>query len=267
MAFTRGPGLLGSLLVGASFAKSFAQSLGVPLVEVNHLQAHILALFIDDAVSEKPEFPFLVLTVSGGHTMIVRVEDYFEMKILGQTIDDAAGEAFDKIGKILGLGYPAGPEIDRLAKAGNPTAFTFGKPKVDGYDFSFSGLKTSVLYFIEKQMKSNPNFIRENLADLAASVQKSIIDVLMQKLEKAAEDSGITRIGLAGGVSANSGLRQALTDFGEKTGRKIYIPKFEYTTDNAAMVAMTGALKYERKMFSPLSIAATARYTLDEANL
>lgn len=267
VAFTRGPGLMGSLLVGASFAKSFAQSLGVPLIEVNHLQAHILALFIKDAVPETPDFPLLVLTVSGGHTMIVLVEDYFRMKILGTTIDDAAGEAFDKIGKIMGLGYPAGPEIDRIAKNGNPKAFIFSKPKVEGYDFSFSGLKTSVLYFLNKQMKDHPNFIQENLEDLAASVQKSIIDILMQKLKMAAEDLGIARIGLAGGVSANSGLRAALEDYGQKTGRKIFIPKFEYTTDNAAMVAMTGSLKYKRQMFSPLTVTATARYPLQEANL
>ena len=206
IGFTRGPGLLGSLLVGTSFAKSLAMSLDVPLIEVNHLQAHILCHFIEDANPMPPKFPFLCLTVSGGHTMIVLVKDYFDMEIIGKTIDDAAGEAFDKIGKIMGLDYPAGPIIDKLAKLGNPDAFTFGKPKLENYDYSFSGIKTSVLYFLQKQLKENPNFIQENVENLCASVQKTIIDVLMKKLEKAAKDYDVKEVAIAGGVSANSGL-------------------------------------------------------------
>jgi N6-L-threonylcarbamoyladenine synthase len=200
IGFTRGPGLLGSLLVGTSFAKSLAMSLDVPLIEVNHLQAHILCHFIEDANPMPPKFPFLCLTVSGGHTMIVLVKDYFDMEIIGKTIDDAAGEAFDKIGKIMGLDYPAGPIIDKLAKLGNPDAFTFGKPKLENYDYSFSGIKTSVLYFLQKQLKENPNFIQENVENLCASVQKTIIDVLMKKLEKAAFDYDVKEVAIAGGV-------------------------------------------------------------------
>ena len=264
VGFTRGPGLLGSLLVGTSFAKSMAMSLEVPLIEVNHLQAHILAHFIADANPQPPKFPFLCLTVSGGHTMIVVVRDYFDMQIVGKTIDDAAGEAFDKIGKIFGLDYPAGPIIDKLAKSGNPGKFSFGKPKVDGYDYSFSGIKTSVLYFIQKESQKNPDFIKENLNDLCASVQQSIIDILMQKLVKAAEDFGIQEVAIAGGVSANSGLRAAMKQQKEARGWKTYIPKFEYTTDNAAMIAMTAALKKERGQFADLSTAATARYDLEQ---
>ena len=205
IAFTRGPGLLGSLLVGTSFAKSLAMSLQVPLIEVNHLQAHILAHSIEDANPNPPKFPFLCLTVSGGHTLIVLVRDYFDMEIVGRTIDDAAGEAFDKTGKILNLDYPAGPIIDKLAKEGNPKAFQFNKPKMDGFDYSFSGLKTSILYFIQKEEKKNPNFIEENLNDICASVQKTIIDILMDKLEKAAVEYNVKEIAIAGGVSANSG--------------------------------------------------------------
>lgn len=264
IAFTRGPGLLGSLLVGTSFAKSLAMSLNLPLIEVNHLQAHILAHFIEDANPVPPKFPFLCLTVSGGHTMIVLVKDYFDMEILGKTTDDAAGEAFDKIGKILGLDYPAGPIVDKLAKEGNPNAFTFGKPKMEGYDYSFSGVKTSVLYFIQKEVKKNPDFISENLNDLCASVQKTIVDVLMEKLEKAAKDLNIREVAIAGGVSANSGLREAMKKNAEKLGWNIYIPKFEYTTDNAAMIALVGKLKYERGEFADLSVAATARYDMEE---
>ena len=260
VAFTRGPGLLGSLLVGTSFAKSFAMSLGVPLIEVNHLQAHILAHFIEDANPNPPKFPFLCLTVSGGHTMIVLVKDYFEMEIIGKTTDDAAGEAFDKIGKLFGLDYPAGPIVDRLSKEGNPEIFKFNKPKLSGYDYSFSGIKTSVLYFIQKKVKENPDFIQENLKDLCASVQKTIIEILMEKLEKAAEDFGIKEVAIAGGVSANSGLRAAMEQNRDRLGWNIYIPKFEYTTDNAAMIAMVGKLKYERGEFADLSVAATARY-------
>lgn len=264
IAFTRGPGLLGSLLVGTSFAKSLAMSLQVPLIEVNHLQAHILAHFIEDANPNPPKFPFLCLTVSGGHTLIVLVRDYFDMEIVGKTIDDAAGEAFDKTGKILNLDYPAGPIIDKLAKEGNPKAFQFNKPKMDGFNYSFSGLKTSILYFIQKEEKKNPNFIEENLNDICASVQKTIIDILMDKLEKAAMEYDVKEIAIAGGVSANSGLREAMNERVEKLGWSVYIPKFEYTTDNAAMIAMVAKLKYDRKEFADLSIAATARYDIVE---
>lgn len=265
IGFTRGPGLLGSLLVGTSFAKSLAMSLDVPLIEVNHLQAHILAHFIEDANPVPPKFPFLCLTVSGGHTMIVLVEDYFDMKIIGKTIDDAAGEAFDKIGKLFGLDYPAGPIVDRLAKTGDPHAFTFSKPKMDGYDYSFSGVKTSVLYFIQKELKKDPEFISKNLSDLCASVQKTITETLMLKLEKAAAEYQISEVAIAGGVSANSGLREAMLTNKEKLGWNIYIPKFEYTTDNAAMIAMVAQLKYERGEFSDLSVSASARYDLEES--
>lgn len=260
IGFTRGPGLLGSLLVGTSFAKSLAMSLGVPLIEVNHLQAHILAHFIDDANSRPPEFPFLCLTVSGGHTMIVLVKDFFDMEIIGKTIDDAAGEAFDKIGKIFGLDYPAGSVIDRLAKQGNPDTFQFNKPKIEKYDYSFSGVKTSVLYFIQKELRKNPNFINENLNDLCASVQKAIIDILMDKLQKAATTLEVNEVAIAGGVSANSALREAMYAHAEKLGWNVYIPKFEYTTDNAAMIAMVARLKYERGEFADFNISATARY-------
>jgi len=262
IGFTRGPGLLGSLLVGTSFAKSLAMSLNIPIIEVNHLQAHILAHFIEDANPVPPKFPFLCLTVSGGHTMIVMVKDYFEMEIIGKTTDDAAGEAFDKIGKIFGLDYPAGPIIDKLAKEGNPDVFKFNKPKLENYDYSFSGIKTSVLYFIQKEIQKNPDFIKENLNDLCASVQKTIVEVLMNKLEKAAKELDINEVAIAGGVSANSGLRNAMKENAEKLGWKIYIPKFEYTTDNAAMIAMVAKLKYERGEFTDLSVSATARYEM-----
>lgn len=262
IGFTRGPGLLGALLVGTSFAKSLAMSLDVPLIEVNHLQAHILAHFIDDANPTPPNFPFICLTVSGGHTMIVLVKDYFDMEIIGKTIDDAAGEAFDKIGKIMNLDYPAGPIIDKLSKNGDETAFQFNKPRLENYDYSFSGLKTSVLYFLQKELKKNPNFITENLENLCASVQKTIIDILMQKLEKAAHDFGVKEVAIAGGVSANSGLRKAMQKRAEKLGWKVYIPKFEYTTDNAAMIAMVAKLKYERGEFTDLKTSASARYEM-----
>ena len=262
IGFTRGPGLLGSLLVGTSFAKSLAMSLDVPLIEVNHLQAHILCHFIEDANPMPPKFPFLCLTVSGGHTMIVLVNDYFDMEIIGKTIDDAAGEAFDKIGKIMDLDYPAGPIIDKLAKLGDENAFTFGKPKLENYDYSFSGIKTSVLYFLQKQLKENPNFIKENVENLCASVQKTIVDVLMQKLEKAAKDYNVKEVAIAGGVSANSGLRNAMQKNVEKLGWNVYIPKFEYTTDNAAMIAMVAKLKFERGEFTDLRTSATARYEM-----
>ena len=264
IGFTRGPGLLGSLLVGTSFAKSMAMSLNVPLIEVNHLQAHILAHFIEDANPMPPKFPFLCLTVSGGHTMIVLVKDFFKMEIVGKTIDDAAGEAFDKIGKIFNLDYPAGPIVDRLAKKGNEKAFEFNKPKLSDFDYSFSGIKTSVLYFIQKEIKKNPNFVEENLTDLCASVQRNIVEILMEKLEKAAEHFGIKEVAIAGGVSANLGLRKAMQKNAEDKGWNIYIPKFEYTTDNAAMIAMVAQLKFERKEFADLSISATAKYDLEE---
>lgn len=264
VGFTRGPGLLGSLLVGTSFAKSLAMSLNVPLIEVNHLQAHILAHFIDDANIMPPKFPFLCLTVSGGHTMIVLVKDYFDMEIIGKTIDDAAGEAFDKIGKIFDLDYPAGPIVDRLAKTGDKNSFKFNKPKLEQYDYSFSGIKTSVLYFIQKEVKKNPEFIKENLADLCASVQKSIVEILMDKLEKASKELNINEVAIAGGVSANSGLREAMQQNAEKLGWNIYIPKFEYTTDNAAMIAMVAKLKFDRSEFADLSVSATARYDIEE---
>lgn len=262
VGFTRGPGLLGSLLVGTSFAKSLAMSLDVPLIEVNHLQAHILAHFIEDANPNPPGFPFLCLTVSGGHTMIVLVKDYFDMEIIGKTTDDAAGEAFDKIGKIFGLDYPAGPIVDRLAKNGNADSFKFNKPRLENYDYSFSGIKTSVLYFIQKELKKNPDFISENLDDLCASVQRSIVEILMEKLEKAAKDLDIKNIAIAGGVSANSALREAMQKNEETLDWNIFIPKFEYTTDNAAMIAMVAQLKFERKEFADMSVSATARYDL-----
>lgn len=262
IGFTRGPGLLGSLLVGTSFAKSLAMSLNVPLIEVNHLQAHILAHFIDDANPMPPKFPFLCLTVSGGHTMIVLVKDYFDMEVVGKTIDDAAGEAFDKIGKILNLDYPAGPIIDKLAKEGNPNAFQFNKPRLENYDYSFSGIKTSVLYFIQKEVQKNPQFIKENLNDLCASVQKCIVEILMNKLEKASKDLGINEVAIAGGVSANSALRAAMENNNKKMNWNIYIPKFEYTTDNAAMIAMVAKLKFERGEFTDIRSTATSKYDL-----
>lgn len=264
IGFTRGPGLLGSLLVGTSFAKSLAMSLEIPLIEVNHLQAHILAHFIDDANATPPKFPFLCLTVSGGHTMIVLVKDYFDMEIIGKSIDDAAGEAFDKIGKILGLDYPAGPIIDKLSQQGNSNTFQFGKPKLEEYNYSFSGLKTSVLYFIQKELQKNPNFIKENLNNLCASVQKTIVDILINKLKKAAKDLNINEIAISGGVSANSELRKTMQEHSEKLGWNIYIPKFEYTTDNAAMIAMVAKLKYEKAQFCDLKTTATARYHINE---
>jgi len=262
IGFTRGPGLLGSLLVGTSFAKSLAMALDIPLIEVNHLQAHILAHFIKDANPSPPKFPFLCLTVSGGHTLIVLVKDYFDIEILGKTLDDAAGEAFDKIGKILGLDYPGGPILDKLAQQGDAGRFEFSKPKLKNYDYSFSGVKTSVLYFIQKEVKKNPQFIEENLNDLCASVQKNIVEILLQKLKKVAKDYQINEIAIAGGVSANSELRNSLKKMSKENHWNYYIPKFEYTTDNAAMIAMVAELKYEKGDFSDLDINATARYDL-----
>jgi len=259
IAFTKGPGLMGSLLVGTSFAKSLAYGLNIPLIDVNHMQAHILAHFIDEEGFNKPPFPFLAMTISGGHTQIVKVKHYFDMEVIGETIDDAIGEAFDKSGKILGLGYPAGPQIDKLAKLGNPKAFPFTKPKVDGLNFSFSGFKTAVLYFIQKQVKLNPNFIAENLNDICASIQYTIIGILTDKLKKAVKQTGIKHIAIGGGVSANSGIRQALKDAETKHGWTTYVPKFEFTTDNAAMIAIVGYLKYLDGDFAEQNVMANSR--------
>ncbi len=246
VAFTRGPGLLGSLLVGVTFAKSLALSLNIPLIEVNHMDAHVLAHFID---APKPNFPFLCLTVSGGHTQILQVNSPLSMELLGQTQDDAAGEAFDKAAKILGLPYPGGPLIDKYAKEGNPLRFKFPEGKVGALDFSFSGFKTSVLYFVRDNVAANPNFIDENLADICASIQYAIVSVLIKKLSLAASQTGIKEIAIAGGVSANSGLRTALEKAGKQNGWNTYIPKFEYCTDNAAMIAMAGHFKFLEKQF------------------
>jgi N6-L-threonylcarbamoyladenine synthase len=259
IAFTRGPGLMGSLLVGTSFAKSLAFGLQIPLIDVNHMQAHILAHFIKDTKQEIPPFPFLALTISGGHTQIVKVSNYFDMVVLGETIDDAVGEAYDKSGKILWLGYPAGPEIDRRAKLGNPKAFKFTKPKVAGLNFSFSGLKTAILYFIQRETKENPDFIKENLNDICASIQYTIIGILMDKLRLAVKQTGIKHIAIGGGVSANSGIREALKAGEHKFGWKTYIPKFEFTTDNAAMIGIVGYLKYLEQEFSDFNVIASAR--------
>lgn len=256
VAFTKGPGLIGSLIVGASFAKAMALSLGIPLVEVHHMQAHVLAHFAEEP---KPALPFLCLTVSGGHTQIVLVKTHLEMELLGETIDDAAGEAFDKTGKMLGLDYPAGPLIDKLAQTGKPI-FTFPEPQVPGLQFSFSGLKTSILYFLKEKTKENPHFIQENLADICASVQTRIVSILMKKLKLAARQTGIREIAIAGGVSANSGLRSALEKLGEEEGWNTYIPKFEYCTDNAAMIAVTGYYKYLNGEFAGQDATPVARY-------
>ena len=266
IAFTRGPGLLGSLLVGTSFAKGLALAHDIPLVEVNHLQAHILAHFIQTKGEKQeakgdgvPNFPFLCLLVSGGNSQIVLVKDHYTMEIIGQTIDDAAGEAFDKCAKIMGLPYPGGPWIDRLAKEGNAEAFSFAKPNIPGYNYSFSGLKTSFLYFLRDNLKENPNFIEENKADLCASLQKTIIDILINKLKKAAKDLQITEIAVAGGVSANSGLRDALLDLGHRHRWIVHIPPFAYTTDNAAMVAQAGYYRYLKGDFCPIDAAPYAK--------
>lgn len=259
VAFTRGPGLMGSLLVGTSFAKSLAMGLKIPLIEVNHMQAHILAHFIEEEGFEKPEFPFLALTISGGHTQIIRVNSYFDMEVIGKTLDDAVGEAFDKCGKMLGLPYPAGPFIDQYAQKGNPKAFAFSKPKVPGLDFSFSGLKTAVLYFLQKETKRNPDFIKTNLEDICASFQATVIGILMDKLKKASKQTGIKQIAIGGGVSANSGIRKALKEAEKEYGWKSFVPKFEYTTDNAAMIAVTGYYKFLEGQFSDFSVTAKAR--------
>ncbi|MXV50802.1 tRNA (adenosine(37)-N6)-threonylcarbamoyltransferase complex transferase subunit TsaD [Pedobacter sp. HMF7647] len=256
VAFTRGPGLLGSLLVGTSFAKAFALALNVPLIDVNHMQAHILAHFIDDP---KPDFPFLCLTVSGGHTQIVLVKNYFDMEIVGQTNDDAAGEAFDKTAKILNLPYPGGPLIDKYAQLGNPHAYSFPEPQIPGFDFSFSGLKTSILYFIRNNEKENSNFVENNLNDICASVQYRIVSILLNKLQKAADQFGIKNVAIAGGVSANSGLRQMLTDLAERKGWNVFIPQFQYCTDNAGMIAIAGYHKFLNGDFVGQDTAPLAR--------
>ena len=259
IAFTQGPGLMGSLLVGASFAKSMAMMLNIPLIAVNHMHAHILAHFIDEEEFDKPEFPFLALTISGGHTQIVKVNDFFDMEIIGETTDDAVGEAFDKTAKILGLPYPGGPLIDQFAKDGNPKRFLFTKPKVKGLNFSFSGLKTQILYFIQKNVAENPNFIEENKNDICASVQQIIIDILMEKLKMAVEETGIKQIVIGGGVSANSGIRETLKNAEKKYGWKTFVPKFEYTTDNAAMIGIVGYQKFLHNRFEQSSVVSKAR--------
>lgn len=259
VAFTRGPGLIGSLLVGVGFAKAFALALGIPIIEVNHLQAHILAHFIEEP---HPGFPFLCLTVSGGHTQLVRVDSHLDMTVLGQTLDDAAGEAYDKTGKMLGLPYPAGPEIDRLAKEGNPESFHFPEPRIKGLDFSFSGLKTAVLYFLNDRTAENPDFIKTNLADLCASIQQRINTILIAKLRRAVRETGISEVALAGGVSANSGLRAIAQHYAEKDGWQLHIPHPPYTTDNAAMIAITGYYKFLAGKFADQNITPLARYPI-----
>ncbi len=259
IAFTQGPGLMGSLLVGSSFAKSMALALQIPLIAVNHMHAHILAHFIDEEGFDKPEFPFLALTISGGHTQIVRVDGFFDMIIIGETTDDAVGEAFDKSAKILGLPYPGGPLVDKYAQLGNPKAFPFTKPKVPGLDFSFSGLKTAILYFIQKKKLENPNFIDENINDICASIQHTIIEILMDKLKLAVKETGIKQIAIGGGVSANSGIRITLKETEKKYGWKTFIPKFEYTTDNAAMIGIVGYQKFLSEHFETSSVISKAR--------
>jgi N6-L-threonylcarbamoyladenine synthase len=259
IAFTQGPGLMGSLLVGSSFAKSLALALQIPLIAVNHMHAHILAHFIDEEGFDKPEFPFLALTISGGHTQIVRVDGFFDMTIIGETTDDAVGEAFDKSAKILGLPYPGGPLVDKYAQLGNPKAFAFTKPKVPGLDFSFSGLKTAILYFIQKKQLENPNFIEENTNDICASIQHTIIEILMDKLKLAVKETGIKKIAIGGGVSANSGIRATLKEAEKKYGWKTFIPKFEYTTDNAAMIGIVGYQKFLSEHFETASVVSKAR--------
>lgn len=264
IAFTRGPGLLGSLLVGTSFAKGLAVSLGIPMIEVNHLQAHVLAHFIKEMPSDNhvPSFPFLCLLVSGGNSQIIKVRSYKDMEVIGQTIDDAAGEAFDKCAKVMGLGYPGGPVINRLANEGNPTAFVFSKPRIPGYDYSFSGLKTSFLYMLRDRLKEDPDFIEKNKKDLCASLQATVIDILMAKLRKAVKDMGISEVAVAGGVSANSGLRDAFEEHARRYGWKVYLPKFSFTTDNAAMVAVTGYYKYRDSDFCPMDAVPFSRIVI-----
>ena len=261
IAFTRGPGLLGSLLVGTSFAKSLSLALNIPLIDVNHMQGHVMAHFIDEG-KKMPTFPFLCLTVSGGHTQIVLVKGYFDLEVIGETLDDAAGEAFDKSAKILGLEYPGGPLIDKYAKKGNPEAFKFTKPRVGDLEFSFSGLKSNILQVIQRELKKNPDFIKDNLYDLCASIQHTIISILLEKIDNAVKKTGITQIAIAGGVSANSGLRNALLER-EKTHKWcVFIPKFEYCTDNAAMIAISGYYKFQDEQFANSSVSANARMKL-----
>lgn len=262
IAFTRGPGLKGSLLVGTAFAKSLAMGLKIPLIEVNHMQAHILAHFIEEEDFRKPSFPFLALTISGGHTQIVKVDSFFEMEVIGETLDDAVGEAYDKCGKMLHLPFPGGPYIDKYAAEGNPKAFPFSKPKVKNLDFSFSGLKTAVLYFLQRETKKDPDFIDKNLKDICASFQHTVVEILMDKLKKAVAQTGIHEIAIGGGVSANKGIRNALLQAEKDLGWKTYVPKFEYTTDNAAMIGIVGHYKFLEKQFSDQSVTAKARYKL-----
>ncbi len=262
VAFTRGPGLLGSLLVGSSFAKGLALARHIPLIAVNHLMGHVHALFLAGKEEEKPPMPFLCLLVSGGHTQVMRVDDYLSMQILGKTIDDAAGEAFDKCAKMMNLPYPGGPVIDQLAREGDPGKFSFAMPKVEGLDFSFSGLKTSFLYFLRDRLKENRDFIRENINDLAASLQKTIVQILMDKLIRAVENTGIREVAVAGGVSANSELKKTLRKTGKERGWKVYVPELRFTTDNAAMIAMTGYFKYLAGQFDPQNVMPIARMGL-----
>ena len=262
IAFTQGPGLMGSLLVGTSFAKSLALGFNIPLIAVNHMQAHILSHFIDEETQEKPSFPFLAMTISGGHTQIVLVESYFKMEVLGETLDDAIGEAFDKSAKVIGLPYPGGPLIDKYAQLGDPKAYRFTKPRVAGLNFSFSGLKTGFMNFIHKNVEENPNFITENLHDICASLQYTIIGIVIDKLKLATKNTNIMQIAIGGGVSANSGIRQALKNGEEKFGWKTYVPKFEYTTDNAAMIGIVGYLKYLDNDFSNEQTTANARFKI-----
>ena len=264
LAFTRGPGLMGSLLVGTSFAKGFVTALDIPLIDVNHLQAHVMAHFIKESEDDhnQPSFPFICLLVSGGNSQIIRVNSYKDMEVIGQTIDDAAGEAFDKCAKVMDLGYPGGPVVDRLAKEGNPKAFTLNKPHIPGYNYSFSGLKTSFLYLLRDRIKEDPDFIEKNKQDLCASLQFTIVDILMDKLRKAVKDTGITEVAVAGGVSANSGVRNAFEDHARRYGWKIHLPKFSFTTDNAAMVAIKGYYKYLDKDFCSIDEAPFSRVVL-----
>ena len=261
IAFTRGPGLLGSLLVGTSFAKGLSQALNIPLIDINHLHGHVLAHFIKETGQEnrQPEFPFLCLLVSGGHSQIIIMKNFFDFEVIGNTIDDASGEAFDKSAKLLGLPYPGGPLIDKYAKNGNPNAFEFAKPKIPGYDYSFSGLKTSILYFLRDEIKKDTEFIDKNMNDLCSSIQQTIIDILTKKLILAVRDTGIREVTIAGGVSANSGLRENLSYMAKKRGWNLFIPKFSYTTDNAAMIAITGYYKYLNNAFSGYDITPEAR--------
>ena len=263
VAFTRGPGLMGSLLVGVNFAKGFARSLGIPMIDVNHLQGHVMAHFIDGGEGDfnPPPFPFICLLVSGGNSQIVLVRAYNDMEVLGQTIDDAAGEAIDKCSKVMGLGYPGGPIIDRLARQGNPKAYQFAEPHIPGYDYSFSGLKTSFLYNLKKWVEDDPDFVEHHKEDLAASLEWTIVDILMKKLKQAVKDTGIKHVAVAGGVSANNGLRNAFHDYAKRFGWTVYIPKFSYTTDNAAMIGIVGHYKYLDKEFCSIDAPAFSKVT------